>query len=841
MSAPPRVRRAAAFLAARPVTVALVAIVLVTSLVAFGTRLVGGPEAAAGFVALFATGTGPVFDDGRWWTVVTYPFTTLHPRDLLFALLVVAVLCGFVEPRTPRSRLLGAALVGVLAGAVTGLALEAVSDAYALGWFPEPEQVRLVDPESLAVAVALAGSNALGPVWRRRLRVFVLVALLLGVVYLGQLDEFVRAGSGVAGLLFGLVAVPRAAPGGWRRSDAHETRVLLAAVTAMLGAGPLSALFAPHGHSLAAPLAQLLLGGVGHGPRTNECRVWDVTTSCIQQENVSTALTPGEALLSALPWLVFLVVAWGIWRGRRIAIVLGIAANLVVVALVAYYWILAPDADASTDVLASRVAAEQFVVQVSAILVIHVVAAAALWFARESCPLPPDRARAFRALGGVAVTAVVLLVGYVLFVLATPEAWTTAPTLAMAVADAPERLLPPALLVATPVAFAPVTPLATIVSGAIGPVFEVVLLVGCWRAMADVDRRTTEPPAAELHELLHRGGGGSIAHMALWPGMRAWIDERTGACVSYRVEQQVAIALGAPFGAPDADPVGVLQRFATYADTNGLVPCVYSISMDLAPAFEAIGWRMVEVAEESVIPLEGWEMKGKKWQDVRSSINRADREGVEVRWTRFDELTVGELKQVQAISEEWAGDKALPEMGFTLGGVAEMDDVEVAIALAVDAEGGIQAVTSWLPVWRDGELVGRTLDVMRRRPDSMNGVMEMLIARVALRLQERGAEYLSLSAAPLASSVGGGADAGDATILKQLLEQLGASLEPLYGFRSLLNFKRKFQPVMQPLGLVYLEPVHLPAIGLALSQAYLPGVTVGRLVEAVRQRGDADT
>ena len=77
---------------------------------------------------------------------------------------------------------------------------------------------------------------------------------------------------------------------------------------------------------------------------------------------------------------------------------------------------------------------------------------------------------------------------------------------------------------------------------------------------------------------------------------------------------------------------------------------------------------------------------------------------------------------MRAISEEWVADKGLPEMGFTLGGLDELADDEVRCLIAVDADRTVHGVTSWLPVHRDGEVVGWTLDFMRRRDDGFRGV-----------------------------------------------------------------------------------------------------------------------
>ena len=54
-----------------------------------------------------------------------------------------------------------------------------------------------------------------------------------------------------------------------------------------------------------------------------------------------------------------------------------------------------------------------------------------------------------------------------------------------------------------------------------------------------------------------------------------------------------------------------------------------------------------------------------------------------------------------------------------------------------------------------------------------------------------------------------------------MLDQLAGAIEPYYGFTSLHHFKSKFGPVFRPLYLVYADPSQLPAIGGALTTAYL--------------------
>lgn len=189
----------------------------------------------------------------------------------------------------------------------------------------------------------------------------------------------------------------------------------------------------------------------------------------------------------------------------------------------------------------------------------------------------------------------------------------------------------------------------------------------------------------------------------------------------------------------------------------------------------------------------------------------------------------GVLDQIRAISSAWVDEKALPEMGFTLGGMNEMAVEETRLLLARDEEGTVHAVTSWLPVYNEGELIGLTLDVMRKRDGGFRPSIEFLIGRAALDAKEEGLQILSLSGAPLAHS-GLAAREPDleesgAERFAPVLDYVGSLLEPVYGFRSLLFFKKKFQPRFEPLYLAVPDMLDIPTVGIAISRSYLPDMS----------------
>ncbi|MGV9713808.1 bifunctional lysylphosphatidylglycerol flippase/synthetase MprF [Gordonia sp. NPDC003424] len=341
-------------------------------------------------------------------------------------------------------------------------------------------------------------------------------------------------------------------------------------------------------------------------------------------------------------------------------------------------------------------------------------------------------------------------------------------------------------------------------------------------------------PVAQVKDLLHTHGGGTMSWMITWPGNRYLFTDGGRGVVAYQKHMGTLLALADPVCAPD-DLRDAVRTFVDAAEQSGRTPCWFSVGAETAHLAEQLGWRSLQIAEDTIVDLPELEFKGKPWQNVRSAINKSTKEGITFRLVTLADESFAIRSQVRAISEEWVGDKGLPEMGFTLGTVDEAMDPEVRVALALDGGGSVHGVLSWLPVYdptpddapNSAPVVrGWTLDVMRRRTDGFGPVIEYLIASSALAFKEEGAQFISLSGAPLAH----GDDNVDLERMDRLLDSLGAAMEPFYGFRSLHHFKKKFNPRYEPVYLSFRDESDLPRIGLAISRAYLPDASPSQLV-----------
>ncbi|NNG36380.1 bifunctional lysylphosphatidylglycerol flippase/synthetase MprF [Nakamurella aerolata] len=333
-------------------------------------------------------------------------------------------------------------------------------------------------------------------------------------------------------------------------------------------------------------------------------------------------------------------------------------------------------------------------------------------------------------------------------------------------------------------------------------------------------------------ELLQRYGGGSLSWMSTWPENIHFISADGQAYLAFRRYAGVAIGLGDPIG-PLGSAATVLGEFIDMCDRIALVPCLFSCSGATAALTAERGWQSVQVAEDTLVDLPDLEFKGKKWQDVRTAINKAAKQDVEFRLVTLADEPWSTVRRVEQISQEWLGNKELPEMGFTLGGVDEALDREVRVGLAVGPDGTLHGVTSWLPVYGpDGVVRGWTLDLMRRVPDGFKPTVEFLIGSACMAFKAEGAQVVSLSGAPLVRSDPG----GERSPVEAFLDGLSESLEPVYGFRSLHFFKQKFQPRVEPMYLAFRDEADLPRIGVALTRAFLPDAGLKELLSIAGNR-----
>ncbi len=160
------------------------------------------------------------------------------------------------------------------------------------------------------------------------------------------------------------------------------------------------------------------------------------------------------------------------------------------------------------------------------------------------------------------------------------------------------------------------------------------------------------------------------------------------------------------------------------------------------------------------------------------------------------------------------------------------------LAIARDKQGGrVEGFLRFVPVY--GAEPGYSLDLMRRRPDSTNGMTEYLIAEAALALGARGFKRLSLNFAAWGRLLDSAEDAGLSGRLQRLMAK---GLNPFFQIQSLRDFNQKFEPEWVPRSVVIDDVSDLPRLAMlyASVEGFLEVPVLSRALEPpIRQRVEA--
>lgn len=814
------------YLRRHPFSVAIAITVIATGIVFSLPRTHGTRWLAAGPVT--------TAQEHLWWTPVT---TLLVPESILAAVLSAAValtVMAYIEQLIGTARTMlayfGIGAAGILAG--IGLHMLTIWLGTPVLLLARPDLS--LDPAIGIFAVLMTGSAFAPTLFRRRIRVIGFAILLTFALYGGDQDSIYRLIAALFGLLLGGVlhrGMPvsgvrrRPVPRSWRRASYGEVRTLVAAIVAVTGVGPVIVLL---DRAVTGPLALVVSGFAD----VNRVRVFGACatyfrSACLPASDVHVvAHGVGQILLSMVPVALSLVAAWGLRTGRRAAWVMALAVNVVaLVATGAAVGVLNLSSERGIDRVGERFA-------LSAVLAVGVplavIVVLVLTRRRFEVAAPRRAVRGFWIVVGIALAAVVAL-------------WAAA-TLVTGRAAVPlgirgillhlvVLLLPAGFTRGVPHLGPPTHGAVLLINEWAGVAFWLAVIVGAIVLLRAVGRRD-DSVQLRFRELLHTTGGGTMSFMGTWEGAHQWIGSE--GAIAYRLIGGVALVISDPVSAPGSE-ASVVDEFIGFCDRRGWTPVFYSIHAETRTVLRARGWRDVGVGEETIVRPAEMELVGGRWKRVRQALAKADREGIRAVWTRWSDLPASLTSQIEVLSEQWVSEKALPELGFTLGGLAELRDPEVALLVAVDADDTLQAVTSWLPSWRDGEVVGWTLDFMRRSDDAMPEIMVYLIATAALRMRDAGIGVMSLSGAPLVTRpVPDAEPAPRSSLLASILAWLAEVLEPVYGFRSLFEFKNKFHPELASLYMAYEDAASLPAAAGAILRAYLPTASARQVLGIVR-------
>lgn len=312
-----------------------------------------------------------------------------------------------------------------------------------------------------------------------------------------------------------------------------------------------------------------------------------------------------------------------------------------------------------------------------------------------------------------------------------------------------------------------------------------------YRLMSKTSSGLTLPIKEELDlatEIVHNSN--STDHHLVLTGDKYILWSKTKkSFLMYGVTNKFWIAMSDPVGDP-TEFEKLVWEFREAADKVAAQIAFYEIGKERIPLYLDLGLSLIKLGQQALIPLESFGLKGKKRQNLRSAINKYQREGYV--FEIIHAADVNEiLPELKEISDQWLKEKNAKEKRFSLGFFNEEYLRHCNIAV-VKKEGKIFAFCNIWPLNNKHQI---SIDLMRYLTGTPNGIMEFLNISLILWAKEQGFTYFGLGMAPLSGL--------ENHALAPLWHKIGNTIFRIggdfYNFAGVYFYKDKFNPEWQPI------------------------------------------
>jgi phosphatidylglycerol lysyltransferase len=292
----------------------------------------------------------------------------------------------------------------------------------------------------------------------------------------------------------------------------------------------------------------------------------------------------------------------------------------------------------------------------------------------------------------------------------------------------------------------------------------------------------------------------------LWPD-KSYFFSPSGRCmIAYRVANHVAIALGDPVG-PEAEIEPTVCQFLEMCRENEWGVAFYQTLPDFLPVYRRLRLKKLKIGDDAMVDLQEFSLEGKSKRGLRSKVHQFEGRGIHM--IEYPPPVPEEIiAQLKTVSDQWLEIPGRRERGFTLGNFDPAYLRSKPVLTIQDAAGTVLAFINLVSV-NKSEITG---DLMRRRTDAPNGIMDYLFIKLCLYAREGGYARVSLGMAPMT----GFQEHEEATVEERAIHGLFQKLNFLFSFRGLRHYKAKFATSWEPRYLIYGNIMQLPRTALAL-------------------------
>jgi lysylphosphatidylglycerol synthetase-like protein (DUF2156 family) len=197
------------------------------------------------------------------------------------------------------------------------------------------------------------------------------------------------------------------------------------------------------------------------------------------------------------------------------------------------------------------------------------------------------------------------------------------------------------------------------------------------------------------------------------------------------------------------------------------------------------GYYGTQFGSESTIPLSDWNLRGSKKQIIRTAVNQAKAQGVEIKEGPFDE-------QAKTISESWIKTRKCKsnEIRFLIRPML-MDYKEGTRYFYAYHNGRAVGFIFFDPLYRDGKVVAYVPNISRSCASFKQGLWYPMMVHAMEVFKAEDIEYVDMGLAPL--MLADEPEDQESKPLRLIQRQIYAWGNSLYNFKGLEFAKSRFQ------------------------------------------------
>ena len=268
------------------------------------------------------------------------------------------------------------------------------------------------------------------------------------------------------------------------------------------------------------------------------------------------------------------------------------------------------------------------------------------------------------------------------------------------------------------------------------------------------------------------------------------------------------IAYGAPVGRHE-ERLELLWRFRELADAHAARAGIYAIGADELPDVIELGFSIQKVGESAAVPLESFQIEGRRRGNLRRAWRKAGEEGASFQVLHPHQVS-DHITELSGVSANWLDHHAGGEKGFSMGGFHPGYIREFPLAI-VRFAGKIVAFAN---LWTTAERTAFSMDLMRYSDDAPKNIMDYLFVELIEWGRENGYQAFDFGMAPLA----GLEDRPLAPMMSRVGRLFFDRGEDIYNFQGVRKFKDKYDPNWRP---IYVAAPHKWAIPILLADVGL--------------------